>query len=106
MQPTHKLVRDRIPDIIRAEGKTPEITEISGAALMDAFNDKLAEECAEFKAAETPAQKLEELADVLEVAISAARHLGFDEETLVKRCHEKRAARGGFTRGYLYKIEN
>ena len=59
-----KLVRDRIPDVIRESGREPEVTHVKGEMLRQALKDKLVEEALELKDAENIE---EELADVLEV---------------------------------------
>ena len=58
-----KLVRDQIPDIIRSEGREPQIRVAAPDELMPLLQAKLVEEAREF--ASTPT--LEELADVVEV---------------------------------------
>ena len=39
-----KLVRDKIPDIIRASGRTPQVTTLTAGAYRRALHDKLREE--------------------------------------------------------------
>ena len=64
--PYRKLVRDRIPEIIQAEGRHPVTRVLDEAGYRQALLDKLAEEAAE--AARASAADLPgELADVLEV---------------------------------------
>lgn len=88
----HKLVRDRIPEIIEKSGKTcvtRTLTEEEYLAMLDA---KLDEELAEFH--EEPS--IEELADLLEVmrAYVCARGWTVDELERVRR--RKASERGGF----------
>ena len=47
-----KLVRDRIPEIIAAEGKTPTVRILNDQEYEAALLDKLCEEVAELRAAE------------------------------------------------------
>ena len=61
-----KLVRDRIPEIIRDAGRTPVTRTLDPTAYEQALRDKLLEEADEDAAASGP-EPLEELADVLEV---------------------------------------
>jgi hypothetical protein len=48
-----KLVRDKIPDMIRASGRTPHVRTLSTAEYRTALLDKLCEEVAELSAAAT-----------------------------------------------------
>ncbi|WP_233272154.1 nucleoside triphosphate pyrophosphohydrolase [Mycolicibacterium smegmatis] len=61
-----KLVRDRIPELIRASGRTPVIRTLSDDEYWAALNAKLDEEVAELRAADTRDAALEEAADVIE----------------------------------------
>ncbi|MDF2700417.1 MAG: hypothetical protein K0Q49_1975 [Haloplasmataceae bacterium] len=89
----NKLVRDKIPDIIKATNSKP-ITHI---ATIDVTKElllkKLVEELNEFKA--TP--NVEELADLLEVveALGAIYNLNM-EDVFNKKAHKK-TTRGGFS---------
>ncbi len=96
----HKLVRDRIPAIIRQKGGTCTTAVLSEEAYLRALDDKLDEELAEYR--ETP--NLEELADLMEVlrAIAVARGYTPDELEAVRA--KKAAERGGFA-GRILLIE-
>lgn len=91
-----KLVRDRIPEIIRQQGKTPEIVQISGEKLRQALKDKLVEEAEEVRQAENI---LEELADVQEVVDALIEAYGLDPAAVELARADKKAKRGGFTSG-------
>jgi predicted house-cleaning noncanonical NTP pyrophosphatase (MazG superfamily) len=95
-----KLVRDRIPEIMRREGKTPDIEQIAGERLKSALKDKLVEEALEMRAA---ADIREELADVLEVAEAIIDAYGLDEVEIQSMRWKKREERGGFDKGYYLK---
>lgn len=97
-----KLVRDKIPDIIRQDGREPVVSTISGAELAEALNRKLAEECQEFFAARDNAARLEELADVLEVIFGITQQIGYAKQDLFDACDAKRESRGGFTQGVFF----
>ena len=58
-----KLVRDKIPQVIRAQGETPHIRVLEGPEFHDALERKLQEEAAEY----LESRELTELADILEV---------------------------------------
>ncbi|EEE47983.1 hypothetical protein SADFL11_5273 [Roseibium alexandrii DFL-11] len=99
----NKLVRDRIPELIREEGRTAIINTVSCKEHTDALMEKLVEEHAELIAARTTKDKLEELVDLAEVVFSLAKQHGADEATFMQQVRDKRAERGGFNEGYVYK---
>ena len=89
-----KLVRDRIPEIIREDGGDPRTRRLDDEAFREALCAKLAEETSEFLDARTA----EELADILEVVYALADQAGLTPDALDAMRLEKRAARGGFDR--------
>jgi predicted house-cleaning noncanonical NTP pyrophosphatase (MazG superfamily) len=70
-----KLVRDRIPEIIRLKGGRPVCRKADEKEYWDKLKEKLHEEVEEFVKAGTEAEAKEELADVLEVVNAIAEHL-------------------------------
>lgn len=98
-----KLVRDRVPELIRADGREPIIKTLHGNALLSALQEKLVEEHAEFIAAENTASRLEELADMIELIDALAIQLGATSEDLTRLVRQKRDQRGGFKMGLLYR---
>ena len=62
-----KLVRDLIPELIRKDGRDPQVRYLSGEALVTALRTKLCEEAQEAAEAGSRKQLVEELADVREV---------------------------------------
>ena len=97
MKTYNKLVRDKIPQIIEADGKGCDITIICGEEKKDLLRAKLMEEVNEY----LEDDNLEELADVMEVLFGLAHELGFSEEDLLKKREEKLKARGGFKEGIV-----
>jgi len=95
----NKLVRDRIPEIIEASGKTCVTEILSQEAYLQALDEKLNEELAEYQ----QSKSLEELGDLLEVmgAVVKARGYTWDDLTRVRK--EKRADRGAFDKRILLK---
>ena len=69
----HKLVRDKIPEIIEASGKACKTEILSDEDYLKMLDAKLDEELAEYH----QDQSLEELADHLEVLITAADASGY-----------------------------
>lgn len=91
---TEKLVRDRIPDIIRSDGRVPAVRTADRAEYAGLLRAKLYEEVGEYAASRDPA----ELADVLEVLRALAALHGLTPEDLERERAAKEAARGSFTR--------
>ena len=92
MKVYNKLVRDKIPEIIEADGKTCKTRILSDDEYIAALEAKLNEEVAEYQID----KNLEEMADVLEVlrAICVAR--GYSLEELEALRAKKADERGGF----------
>lgn len=88
----NKLVRDRIPEIIRADGKQLKSRILNDEEHLEVLLKKLEEECAEL----AEARNIEELADVYEVLRALAEALGIKPEELEKVRSDKAAKRGGF----------
>jgi predicted house-cleaning noncanonical NTP pyrophosphatase (MazG superfamily) len=88
-----KLVRDKIPQIIRGKGLEPVIHAADPDEYAMRLRDKLAEEVAEFLASDSDP---EELADVLEVIYALAALTGTDPQQLEKPRAAKADGRGGF----------
>lgn len=90
-----KLVRDKIPEIIRQSGREPVVTVLDDEGYRAALMAKLFEEAAELREAsgdEVPG----EIADVYEVLRALAAVHGHDWETIEKVAELKRRERGGF----------
>lgn len=88
----NKLVRDKIPEIIAAQGKALKTRVLSDEEHLEALIAKLHEELEEFK----EARSVEELADLHEVMLAVADALKIPHEELEKVRAEKAAKRGGF----------
>ena len=99
-----KLVRDRIPEIIKASGKTCVTELLSDDEYLRMIDAKLDEELAEYH----KEQNVEELADLLEVIYAAAKARGYTLEQLEAVRAEKASKRGTFEKKILLKevIEN
>ena len=88
----HKLVRDKIPAIIEATGKTCRTEVLNKEAYLQLLDEKLREELGEYQ----DSKSLEELADLLEVMEAVVTARGYSWEQLLAVKKEKKAARGGF----------
>jgi predicted house-cleaning noncanonical NTP pyrophosphatase (MazG superfamily) len=96
-----KLVRDRIPEIMRAAGVQPVIRYVRPDERFQWLCAKLYEEAGELE--RTPS--LDECADVLEVLCSIAATLGHSLEEVVRAAETKRAARGAFKDGCILTVQ-
>ena len=90
----NKLVRDNIPEIIRAEGHEPHTRVLDREEYSQALLEKLREEVAEF----SESHSIEEMADILEVLSALIRLEGFSAEELKTIRQEKREKNGAFRR--------
>ncbi len=99
MGKTHnKLVRDKIPDIIIANGEVPVTRILSDQEYFKELVKKLQEECTEFT--ETP--NVEELADIQEVVLALADTIASQQALEAARL-SKADERGAF-RNKLYLV--
>ncbi len=95
----NKLVRDRIPEIIEASGKNCIVETLSEERYLEMLDAKLDEELAEYH----KDQNIEELADLMEVLLTAAKARGYSPEALEAVRLEKAEKRGGFEKRILLK---
>lgn len=92
----NKLVRDYIPAIIEKDGKVCRTRVLSDEQYIKEVNRKLHEELAEYEEAAASSDAVEELADLLELLLAAARHHGADAAQLEAVRSEKALKRGAF----------
>lgn len=95
----NKLIRDRIPEIIQASGKTCVTEILSDTDYLEMVDAKLDEELAEYHKDQT----IEELADLIEVIYAAVKARGYTLEQLEEVRAEKAAKRGLFEKKLLLK---
>lgn len=93
----HKLVRDRIPEIIEADGKTCICKTLSDEDYLHLLDEKLNEELAEYQ----ESKSLEELADLLEVIRAVVKARGWTLKELEELRAGKAAKRGRFEKKLL-----
>lgn len=89
-----KLVRDKIPQIIRSEGLEPVVYAAGAEEYATRLRDKLREEVEEFVAS---GDDVEELADILEVVYALAETAGTSPQQLERLRAVKAEERGGFS---------
>ncbi len=87
-----KLVRDRIPEIIKSKGKLVVIHKASEEEYKVKLREKLQEEVDEFLESEDE----EELADILEVIEAICSFKKIDRRKLERKRLKKKEERGGF----------
>lgn len=105
--PTYnKLVRDRIPSIIKSQGKESRMRILDSEEYAIELNTKLREESEEYFMADKNQEALEELADMLEVIRALAEVHGSDWAGLEKIWMDKVRERGEFKeRVYLIDVK-
>ena len=98
----YKLVRDRIPEIIKNSGKTCRFKLLDSEYYALELKAKLQEECDEYKELED----VEALADIIEVVYALAKNAGYTLEELEVIRKKKADNRGGFDdRIFLESVE-
>jgi predicted house-cleaning noncanonical NTP pyrophosphatase (MazG superfamily) len=93
MKTYNKLVRDKIPAIIAADGKKLKTRILNDEEHLQALIKKLSEELVEFE----EALSVEELADLQEIIHALANAIGSDKKELEKVRAKKAEKRGGFS---------
>ena len=88
----NKLVRDRIPEIIKNKGGVPVTHVADDIEYWQKLKEKLQEEVSEFEEAETK----EEMADILEVIDAICDYKKFDKKGLEEIKTKKAEERGKF----------
>lgn len=106
MMKYNKLVRDNIPDIILSNGEKPITRILNDEEYINELERKLLEEYNEVLAS-SGSDRIEELADMLEVISSLARIEGKTLDDVNKVATLKRQKRGSFDkRIYLEGVED
>ncbi len=94
----NKLVRDKIPKIIENDGETPVVRVLNDNEYKKELEKKLKEEYEEVLLAKDKKERLEELADMLEVIRTLALLEDEDIQSVINIMDKKREKRGGFTK--------
>lgn len=94
----HKLVRDRIPEIIQKDGKEAITRVLSEEDYKTELRKKAHEELQEYMEATTDKESIEELADLLEIIYSLGAIHGASTDELEKVRRQKAEKRGGFNK--------
>lgn len=92
----YKLVRDRIPEIIKKNKENPMIHIAKDHEYQERLKDKLQEEVNEFLDANSKKNQAEELADILEVILAIGETLKINFIRLEQIRKKKAVERGTF----------
>lgn len=95
----NKLVRDKIPEIIEASGKTCSYKVLSDDNYVEKLEQKLSEELAEYQSD----RSIEEMADLYEVMMATVKARGWTMEQLEAVRINKAKKRGGFEKKIMLK---
>ena len=90
----NKLIRDKIPEIIEADGKAYKVKKLEDEEYLKSLNAKLQEELDEYQ----ESGEVEELADLLEIIYAILDYKDISREKLEQIRQEKAEARGGFAK--------
>ena len=102
----NKLVRDRIPEIIEGKGEKPVIRILDDVEYKTELETKLNEEYHEVLGTTTSEERIEELADMLEIIDALARLEGKSLDEVLEVAKEKKLKRGGFEkRIFLERVD-
>jgi predicted house-cleaning noncanonical NTP pyrophosphatase (MazG superfamily) len=93
----HKLVRDKIPEIIEEDGKKPVVYIADDDEYTERLVDKLEEEVEEF----LESREVDELGDILEVIHAIREDREVTHEQLQKKREQKAEQRGRFDEGVV-----
>jgi len=92
----NKLIRDKIPEIIKKDNAVPKISELNDKEFKIALKEKLVEEAKELLEAKTDEEILNELSDVLQLIESIALNNNQSIAQVEKQKEKKKQERGGF----------
>ena len=102
----NKLVRDKIPDIIEADGKKPKTKVLDDEEFVRYLKDKLVEEAEELCLAFKDEDVKNEIVDIYEIFLSLLEYHKIDLEEIEKLRKEKAKKRGGFKKKiFLESVE-
>lgn len=99
----NKLIRDRIPEIIQADGKTPTVKTLDDTEYLIELKKKVIEEAQELQAAETSDDIINELSDLQELIDAILESHKITKGELAKTQEAKRTKRGGFSQKLFLK---
>ena len=99
----NKLIRDRIPEIIKKDGAMPKVSRLNHAKFVKELKKKLVEESNELQMARNRKSLLNELSDVLEILMNIAKVEKLNWKSIENKRKTKKLERGGFDKKLLLK---
>jgi len=101
-----KLVRDRIPEIIREHGGVPHTRKLTKKEFKEELLKKLVEEAKEASKAKEKDALVSELADIQEVLLSVYEIYSINRSDVTNTARKRRKERGAFLdRIYLKNVK-
>jgi predicted house-cleaning noncanonical NTP pyrophosphatase (MazG superfamily) len=97
-----KLVRDRIPEIIRKRGEMPRVRVAEEQEIDYLIRRKVVEEAQELLLSSDD----EEIADIMEALEALLEHRGIDWAAVEETRHRKKNDRGGFEKRFVLEIDD
>lgn len=102
----NKLIRDRIPEIIKKAGWKPTVRKLKKAEFLKALKKKVLEEARELIRAKDKKGVINEIVDIQELIDTLTSEIGLSKPQIKKLQAVKRKKRGGFKkRLFLIKEE-
>ncbi len=95
-----KLVRDKIPEIIRQDGGDPRVRAVTGNEFDRLIRLKVVEEAQEL----LNSGEDEEIADILEALEALLLHRSIERAAIEELRLKKREERGGFEKGFVLEM--
>ena len=96
-----KLVRDRIPEIIRKRGEVPKVRVAEEHEVDYLIRCKVVEEAQEL----LQSSNTEEIADILEALEALLEHRGIDWSAIDEIRTRKKDERGGFDKRFVLEMD-
>jgi len=96
MDKYYKLVRDKIPQIIKKDGQIPRVTKLKMDKFKRELLKKLVEEASETLKAENNEELAKEIADILEVIDYIIKTFKLNKKEIEKLKRQRKKLRGGF----------
>ncbi len=100
----NKLIRDRIPEIIKEAGWIPTIRTLRKSEFLDTVKKKIREEAKELIRAKSEKGIMDEIVDIQELVDVLIKEVGMTKPKIEKLQIAKRTKRGGFKKR-LFLIE-
>ena len=91
-----KLIRDKIPEIIKKDNAIPKISILSQKKFIKELKRKIFEEAEELKTAKNKDEIINELADISEILLTIAKTEKINWKRIEQKRKMKFKERGGF----------